>query len=671
MKKVISIITLLVLTGIILWSEAQGILAFRERPTANFVYNKSFTDTPFAIIRRTLAFQKGSNTYLETIRHWYYRGSPSGARVSDTAWNRAIFEHDLNNMDSKQLSRYLPKFPLSAKNLLPYYSKSIEEGNTHLLGHIDKVDGGTQYFDKWIKYNLINKYNEKIFLEVFHYLGKAESVDLNHLFNKYSAALKGISSWKFSMLAYDYNESPQKNSSLLKWITTHSDSVDIVNILRLSTPLIYSNNKKISNTARKHTAELYFSKYGGGNNIKWNGHDFGTTGWLNSKKRHISSQLEYSAELLKISFDKSEDLLATDLYHFISHIHIEKAEDILDISTIEDSVFKKGAIVILARHEGKLPNYLIDEAFKGAAPRLTKFSKINQYIYGSKATAKYELLSGHKYMESGKQFPPANHNYILQNKYITAWKAFIEEYPWHPGTDDAYYQVMYYLLKTKDFPSLNIYVDKYLRAQLPDRDADAMIGKVISVASRHTIINNPSAKIVERYHQILDDLIFQDNIDISSLNYLMSTVENDELTQRLLGINGRAIRRASTEINKVAAMPFELRATESYRLSKNHWGFKAIIKSLVGVLQDHISWEPVKLGQEDPFALHLNEIVTKMAIVITRPSFGQSWRDINVGAWSIILDDSIGRLNSSHQLPANIKSKLKQLANKSRSKLIK
>jgi len=149
-----------------------------------------------------------------------------------------------------------------------------------------------------------------------------------------------------------------------------------------------------------------------------------------------------------------------------------------------DSELRKSVIVILVRYGSQLGIRHIDEAFTGSARRLDKFRTVSQYLYGSDATAEYIRISGHDYLKTGKLFPPAGASSGDSiGVEISDWNNFIERYPYHPATDDAFYRLAAAEIIRSNFAGALDVVDQYLkvRDQLPDVDADTAFSAILRI----------------------------------------------------------------------------------------------------------------------------------------------------------------------------------------------
>jgi len=155
-----------------------------------------------------------------------------------------------------------------------------------------------------------------------------------------------------------------------------------------------------------------------------------------------------------------------------------------EILSQNDSELRKSVIVILVRYGSQLGIRHIDEAFSGSARRLDKFRTVSQYLYGSEATTEYIRISGHDYLKTGKLFPPAGassgDSVAIE---ISEWENFINRYPYHPATDDAFYRLAAAEVIRKNFVGALNVVDRYLkvRDQLPDVDADRAFSAILRI----------------------------------------------------------------------------------------------------------------------------------------------------------------------------------------------
>jgi len=182
---------------------------------------------------------------------------------------------------------------------------------------------------------------------------------------------------------------------------------------------------------------------------------------------------------------------AIDFFHKIVDKDVLVGEYISkNILLGEDSSLRKGVIVLLIRHGSLVGGEYIDQAYKGSAPRLELFKNGFSYLYGSSAVEQYTYIARHDYRETGKHFPPIYCKPPLDNE-IELWEQFIDEYPWFPGTDDAYYRLAFrYYAEQKIGDSLRI-IDEFYNRSFTDSDAETLIFKL---KEKISLMNNLKGK---------------------------------------------------------------------------------------------------------------------------------------------------------------------------------
>lgn len=156
-----------------------------------------------------------------------------------------------------------------------------------------------------------------------------------------------------------------------------------------------------------------------------------------------------SKAIFYLNVQKGDKTAAFSILHFIAHQNPQVAEALTkDIIRDKDSVWRKGVVVVSARHDVVSAVENIDMAFSGNAPRTVPFPHKRTYTWGSKATDKYAHIARHGYQQTGKSYPPIYCKEPLANE-VELWQDFIKKYPWHPSTDDAYFRLGYRLLVDK------------------------------------------------------------------------------------------------------------------------------------------------------------------------------------------------------------------------------
>ncbi len=150
--------------------------------------------------------------------------------------------------------------------------------------------------------------------------------------------------------------------------------------------------------------------------------------------------------------------------------------------------FGKSALVIAINNNHKEFGQYVEQVVRNGEPRYVVFNTWEDYIE-SPSVKRYEELAGHEYVEIGKLFPlqPT----VFSSDSVKEWRNFIQEYPFHPATDDAYYYLsmgLFYENKRKEALET---IKTFRSTFMPSTDARNCINELESL-----IINNkklPSA----------------------------------------------------------------------------------------------------------------------------------------------------------------------------------
>jgi hypothetical protein len=196
------------------------------------------------------------------------------------------------------------------------------------------------------------------------------------------------------------------------------------------------------------------------------------------------------ALLLYDALAAEHPIAALDAFQRVAASNISIAEGIAKpIIKGRDSTLKKGLIVILVQNNSRLGQQHIDHAFAGSAPRVTLFESTYEYVYGSRAGDRYQEISKHDYRENCKLWPP----YMLSPKRLLQerleWPRFIQQFPWFPGTDDAYFRLAYSHYATGHIAeAVTTILDYFSTEHHPDIDAEPYLQfllRVIAKEQRH------------------------------------------------------------------------------------------------------------------------------------------------------------------------------------------
>jgi hypothetical protein len=102
-----------------------------------------------------------------------------------------------------------------------------------------------------------------------------------------------------------------------------------------------------------------------------------------------------------------------------------------------------------------------------------------------------QKLANHDYVGVGKRWPPAGVRPNALKQQIDEWRRFIDEFPWFPGTDDAYYLRAYAQYLAGDYDGVRKSIEEVSTRQFAEHDATPYVRHLASVmafvpgASKH------------------------------------------------------------------------------------------------------------------------------------------------------------------------------------------
>lgn len=152
----------------------------------------------------------------------------------------------------------------------------------------------------------------------------------------------------------------------------------------------------------------------------------------------------------------------------------------------------KGAIVVLIQNGSEKGEKLVDNIFRDTIPPMIPFSDHAYYLEGSTATNEYCRIARHGYLETGKTWPPS---YVDGKPFpdeTVQWRKFIDDYPWFPGTDDAYYRMASRHFVKGNSDSAFYSIEEFLNRDFLDDDARPNINYLLRVIAVKNINMSPT-----------------------------------------------------------------------------------------------------------------------------------------------------------------------------------
>jgi len=444
---------------------------YRQHPVGDLPARILAREWPHTIVARFFLFKQGSPLYRTTVWHYVATNPPA-----NTPWNRSLLRRDLFAMDREALFEHLHAYPFPPdEGMLPLISTALEDGAYNVLLFLAGLHSpeAAKLFTTHVTALLEDA-------ELVEYLREAPRYILSAVGHS-PAPLEFVEqAWTrldedrgyfLTALADGLAAEPASAPELLAWVAdTMTDlppyADEVLQVLARFLSMEATRQQALALIAP--AAALYEEVVGepdGGYNL---------AAYVDADERE---------EVCRLALDRpdSEGLaFVAEMAHFVLDQDQDAGYALLDpLLERPDSTLRKAAIVLLARHESVRGAQLLDEAFKGAAPRRTYFKSWEEYLYSSAAVSEYEALARHDYVGHPKEWPPLGSRDGVLEQDIAAWREFIETYPWAPGTDDAYYRLMSAQYLADDHAAALRTAKEFLGRELADNDAEPYVLNVI------------------------------------------------------------------------------------------------------------------------------------------------------------------------------------------------
>jgi hypothetical protein len=515
--------------GYTVYSHAKSI---RELPVQTPFVEAVTSIEPLGLAYRVMLMKPGSDRYHRAIIPWLF----NNAELSDNAMNRGLLEKLLLAADPDFVGAHLHRYPLAAtprlttifEHLLDraaafdgveaysdewYEGREPRRASRSALMRLGDYAEGRQIINRWIDERILATHNADNFRYYFGTLAAIQSVDLQSLlaaFDKELGALPG-SDDHLRLNWYDLQTDSPHIDVLFAWALEKLESgeveLDVINVLL---------TKSVCADATKASALDWF--LGLSNEEKITAFDAmfgGYDDWGPKLSEHgvdlHESSYDYSElpacvpeELLEQAWTAMQDEAARQLALLHAQLHHEHPGAVSRVNLAiggDDSALRKGAIVLLARHQNAGVRYDIDDAFRGEAPRLVLFREEEQYR-SSVALQRYEALSGHDYGHVGKRFPPSFGSGAYADNDAAEWRAFIDDFPWYVSTDDAYFRYAYEHFLDGDLPAARSVIAEYRSRTYIDADASPYMDQLEALIN---LVSRPRHRVIGRAP--LDDIL--------------------------------------------------------------------------------------------------------------------------------------------------------------------
>ena len=405
---------------------------FRRFPRTQIARELFASEWPHNVIGRSVIFARGRRErpgYVLTLRDCVYRPS----LVADNRWNRWILERDFTRMTAKDRLEFLPRYPLSpSAAMIPAIIEGLNAGvyeNLRLVAR--SADARViQAYDSWVENQLLRDRDPEVFLNTAPYLVGLSS--LKHapaqLFDVFWPGLDEEQRERLlDVVAPNIPIDSDTTDGLYRWATA-----SLATAPRTDTWARFVGRFAISTKRRQEVVDAFVGQ-------------IGAADWLAGPFARDLPQAAQEELWTKWerAFGRTRPSLGLAVLRLIVARDLKAAETLAaPIVNAPDSPLRKGVIVVLAQHDSALGKAHVEDAFTGETPRATMFTRVSDYLYTSPGQT-YVKLAGHDYLETGKRWPPVRADGRSAEEEAKGWRAFIDRYPWFPGTDDAYYRLAY------------------------------------------------------------------------------------------------------------------------------------------------------------------------------------------------------------------------------------
>lgn len=541
MKKFLLFVFLAALMyAIFLCSIVIRIREFRKLPQRS-IAEKYFTGKyPHDIFARALIFKRGVPSYECIIRSWAYKPN----QISNTFWNRWILENDVSRMTLKERVEHLPEYPLDPEGILPYL-KDILYGFSDgykVLSVLAKFQASTSIYQDWIEKRIVLRQDGKLFLKCIKYIVQLPDVDMGKLFEMFRTDLivateKDLSGDELG--GFEYYQLKGCGSDLYSFYI-------IRQFLKLGTKtsasLLDWMDKSLSNNRLELTA--FVARVIGLYTYSTNPQEVQIAQTILMRELGELDPCEASfldcstipAKKLFSITQSSSPLVAISFFHNLAHGSIIEAEAVAKpILSGPDSELRKGLIVLLIRHGSSVGKLYLDDAFRGNAKRSILFQRIEEYVYGSEVVERYCRIARHAYTGIPKTWPLYGFDGSTWQEEVGEWRKFIDEIPWFPGTDDAYYRMGYLQYAFGDWEDAVKTIREFASRELPDNDARQYVAHLLmNLSFKEESLHERFPELEHVYHiQRLGILVFEQHPDMqnntNSINWLLSNVNYQRL----------------------------------------------------------------------------------------------------------------------------------------------
>jgi hypothetical protein len=467
---------------------------FRNHPQQSFALKFCEGNWPHNILGRFIIFKPGSEAYDQDLRDWTYKSK----RLSDNSWNRWILENNLEKASETACAVSLPHYPLTpTTGLIPPLRKALKRNEYKVLPLLGRIstEESNRLYRQWIEDKIVKPRAHKLFVDASGFITQSMAYPPAQLFEIFWPKLDSIQKERvIAKVAIHFSSEPVVANQIFAWAkrTLFSGGA------KISCAAIALLGRFISRVNTRAEAIGIFvqqNQYFESAQIK-----------LLFAFVEEDERTKLAVELL----DKIKNInlpVSMELIHYVAHTDIVIAEEMAATFTSGgDSEAKKGAIVMLVRHESTKGKGMIDESFSGNSPRKTLYHYLVPYFKSSDAAAQYKRLSTHDYLQTGKTWPPSYLRHGPSAEEIGGWQRFIASYPWFPGTDDAYYRLAFSQFAQRDYQGCLATIKSYLaRGYWPDNDAKPFMMHLLRNLAINSDISDDTMPYIQHIKNIANN----------------------------------------------------------------------------------------------------------------------------------------------------------------------
>jgi hypothetical protein len=437
--------------------------AFRKHPQSAVAFDLFQGSLPHKLIGRALLFKRGSGDYNSDITRWAFR---SGL-IADNPWNRWMLEGAVTNLTEDTRTELLPAYPLTpTRGLIPLLRQMLQAGRYRVLPLLSRGDSEEcrEVARDWIQKNVLDPANARLFVAASGFLAQSDALPFPEVIKVFWPKLRPAQQKRvLARVASRRPSTPGIASVLFGW---------------------FDSSLSRGQIPRGCEATALLGRFLSIPSLRAQAIEVIGREWRNLLPSQVDVLFHFvkddeRAQVARAVIEKTKATQAINPLTVVRIFDLVASEDIATAEQMaqpflaeRDSEVRKGIIVTLIKGGSIKATAMIDDSFKGNAPRTTLFNTIDAYAYGSEAADLYRALSTHDYVETGKTWPPTYLRSGPTPAEVSGWRRFIDVYPWFPGTDDAYYRLAFSQFAQKNYVGSISTIREYLgRAYWPDNDA--------------------------------------------------------------------------------------------------------------------------------------------------------------------------------------------------------